>query len=114
MKLQQAFVSETGESYGNFKIIGYSAPGTNSATTNFTYSDQGQYTNNTATLNTSAKETWRATANLKLNDCNSGSYWKISVAKASNGSAADAVVFTADISGTGCEELTPSYKKIGK
>ncbi|SHL87837.1 prepilin-type N-terminal cleavage/methylation domain-containing protein [Fibrobacter sp. UWOV1] len=114
VKLQQAFVSETGENYGNFKIIGYSAPGKNSATTNFTYSDQGQYTNNTATLNTSAKETWRATANLKLNDCNSGSYWKISVAKASNGSAADAVVFTADINGTGCEELTPSYKKIGK
>lgn len=107
-------MSETGENYGNFKIIDYSAPGVNSATTNFTYSDEADYTNNTATLTTDGEETWRATANLKLNDCESGSYWNISVAKAATGSAADAVVFTANISGDGCEELTPSYKKIGR
>ena len=36
VKLQQAFVSETGMDFGNFAIIGYAAPGKNGVTTNFT------------------------------------------------------------------------------
>ncbi|SHL62345.1 hypothetical protein [Fibrobacter sp. UWH4] len=115
MKLQQAFVSETGSQYGNFTIIGYSAPGKNSATTNFTYTNPGTYTNNTAALSGSAAAAWTATPNVKLNDCasGSGSHWDVKVMKASSGSAADAVEFSASVTGSGCEELTPSFSKIG-
>ena len=115
MKLQQAFVSETGSQYGNFTIIGYSAPGKNSATTNFTYTNPGTYTSNTAALPSSATAAWTATPNVKLNDCasGSGSHWDVKVMKAGTGSAADAVEFSASVTGSGCEELTPSFSKIG-
>ena len=116
MKLQQAFISETGTDYGNFKIIGYSAPGVNSATTNFTYTNPGSYgTTNTAALPNSATAVWTATPNVKLNDCasGSGSHWDVKLMKATSGSSADAVQFSASVTGTGCEELTPSFSKIG-
>lgn len=117
MKLQQAFVSETGSQFGNFTVIGYSAPGKNSATTNFTYSmgDQTSFTNNTAALPGTASAAWRATPNVKLNDCESGSgsHWNVLLKKATAGSAADAVEFSATVTGTGCLELTPSFTKIG-
>jgi hypothetical protein len=123
VKLQQAFISETGSDYGNFKIIGYSAPGDkvsggskfDSKTTNFTYTDEGEYsTANTAALG-SKTATWTAKNNVKLNDCAaSTSSWTVSITKATDGAAAaDAAVFNSEVDGDGCEELTPSFSKIG-
>ena len=114
MKLQQAFISETGEYYGNFKIIGYSAPGQDSKTTNFEYTNPGSYQENTLALPSSAEDAWVASSRIKLNDCALGGEWKVQVEKANQGSAADAVKFTAVIDGDNCEELTPSFTKIGK
>jgi len=123
VKLQQAFISETGSDYGNFKIIGYSAPGDkvsggdkfDSKTTNFTYTDEGDYSEaNTAALGNKTA-TWTAKNNVKLNDCAaSTSSWTVSITKATDGAAAaDAAVFTSEVAGDGCEELTPSFSKIG-
>ena len=111
VKLQQAFVSETGTDYGSFKLIGYSAPGTNSQTTNFTYTDEAGA--GTHALPTSAEDAWKATSRVQLNDCTTGGTWTVTIAKANGGNAADAAVFDASVSGTGCEELTPSFNKIG-
>lgn len=54
MKLQQAYISEA-VAIGNWQIIGYKGPGesktiTSSATTNFTYQDNGSYTDSKAKL----------------------------------------------------------------
>ena len=124
VKLQQAYVSETGLNYGNFGIIGYSAPGqvttagSNEAsavsqTTNFEYKDtKSGYANGTATLG-SKETTWTAESRVALNDCVTGSQWTISVEAAS--AAADAVKFTAELSDvSNCQALTPSFDKIGK
>ena len=117
-------MSETGLNYGNFGIIGYTAPGNIttagsneksavSQTTNFEYSDaKDGYVNGTADLG-SAEQTWTAKARVALNDCKVDSEWKISVEKAT--AAADAVKFTAELGDvTNCQALTPSFDKIGK
>lgn len=112
MKLQQAFISEDGAHYGSFKLIGYSAPGVNSATTNFTYDDAAGA--GTHSLPTDAADAWTATSNVKLNDCEVGGVWAVTIKAASSGSsAADAAEFGATVTGDNCEELTPSYTKIG-
>ena len=116
VKLQQAFVSETGMDFGNFAIIGYAAPGQNGVTTNFTYTDQGTYSGNTntATLTTEPAAAWQAQANVKLNDCDKKK-WYVKVSKAASGNAADAVAFTASLEdATNCAQLTPTFDKIGK
>ena len=118
-------MSETGLNYGNFGIIGYTAPGnittagTNSTsavsqTTNFEYSDtKSGYVNGTADLPSSAQKTWTAKARVALNDCAVNSEWTISVEKAKQ--AADAVKFTSEIGDiNNCQALTPSFDKIGK
>lgn len=118
-------MSETGLNYGNFGIIGYTAPGlvktegTNSAsavseTTNFQYKDtKTGYTNGTAALTSSDETTWTAVSRVALNDCAVGKEWRIAVKAAS--SAADAVQFTSSLSDEAhCQALTPSFNKIGK
>ncbi|WP_295040245.1 hypothetical protein [uncultured Fibrobacter sp.] len=125
MKLQQAYVSETGLNYGNFGIIGYTAPGnvttagSNTAsavsqTTNFEYSDtKTGYVNGTAALPAADQITWTAKARVALNDCAVNSEWRVAVKKAT--AAADAVTFTSSLSDVNnCQALTPSFDKVGK
>lgn len=125
MKLQQAYVSESGLNYGNFGIIGYTAPGlvttegSNTAsavsqTTNFQYSDtKFGYSSGTAALPNDNQITWTAKVRITLNDCAVNSEWRVAVKKAS--SAADAVEFTSSLSDAAkCQSLTPSFDKIGK
>ena len=104
-------MSETGTDYGSFKLIGYIAPGTNIQTTNFTYPDEAGA--GTHALLQSAADAWKATSRVQLNDCSAGGTWTVTIAKANGGNAADAAVFDASVDGTGCEELTPSFNKIG-
>ena len=116
VKLQQAFVSESGINFGNFAIIGYAAPGQAGATTNFTYTDEGSYSGltNTATLTSTPADAWQAQANVKLNDCDKKK-WYVKVSKAASGNAADAVAFSASLEdATNCLQLTPTFDTIGK
>lgn len=118
-------MSETGTDFGNFGIIGYTAPGnittagSNTAsavsqTTNFEYSDtKTGYANGTADLPATDQITWTAKARVALNDCAVGSEWRVAVKKAS--AAADAVTFSSSLSDvSNCQALTPNFDKIGK
>lgn len=122
MKLQQAYISEA-VAVGNWIIIGYSGPGTananklGSSATNFTYSDDGEYSAaNTAELGSSAIIGWSATNKAQLNDCPAAKNWTVSVKSASSGTAGEAA-FTAAIASAnsaGCTPLTPNFDKIGQ
>lgn len=127
IKLQDAYVSER-NAVGSWKAIGYVAPGatkagTSGATTNFTYtegnatSEKGSLTAGTESLG----KTWGASNNVALNDCKAqathattSDHWTIELKNTSNGNS---ITYTADINGDDaddCEQLTPSYKLIGK
>ena len=120
--MQQAYISEA-VAVGNWIIIGYSGPGTadadklGSSATNFTYSDDGEYTDaNTAALGTTAITGWSASNKANLNDCTAGKNWTVSVKSASSGTAGEAA-FTAAIASAnsaGCTPLTPNFDKIGQ
>ncbi len=115
MKLQEAYFSETNH-VGNWAIIGYTAPGNpktsgvGGLTTNFDYSQQGSYENNTISTDPSGEEVWRSTARVVLNDCGTDDYWYV---EASVSSAK--VSFNANLSDEeNCLTLTPTFKNIGK
>ena len=123
MKLQNAYISEKGDSVGNWYKIGYNGPGewTTSATavstakgaatksTNFTYTDGLA----PAQL-TGLEETVALTiANIaKLNDCVNGDNWTVSIEAGASGTAAGEAVYTSEIKGTGCDALTPNFAAI--
>ena len=68
VKMQQAYISEA-MAIGNWIIIGYKAPGTGNATTNFKYDgfkDGGDKNTNALTTKTVG---WKAGNKAKLNDC---------------------------------------------
>ena len=111
VKMQQAYVSEA-VAVGGWTIIGYKAPA-DGKTTNFTYTEGTGVTGaNTITIPSTLTTTWEAANNTKLNDCVANKNWTVGVA-AATGSAGD-VAFTSDVTGTGCPELTPNFKTIGK
>lgn len=100
MKLQEAYASEQ-DKIGSWTEIGYKSPAGKSesaSTTNFTYAPGA------------ANGTWTATSIVGLNDCAKGGVWSITAAYAST---TGNVTSTPAISGTGCEKLTPNFKKIG-
>ncbi len=119
VKLQNAFVSEKGDSVGNWYLIGYNGPGewsVNASTvtsasgastqsTNFTYTD-----NLAPTTIPSEKKVALTIRNLaKLNDCAIGDNWTLSLG---SGSSAGEVTYAPNIVGAGCDPLTPSFKQI--
>jgi prepilin-type N-terminal cleavage/methylation domain-containing protein len=112
VKLQEAYASES-NAMGGFKLIGYQAPGSSTATggttTNFTYT--GAITANSATTTTTANA-WKAQARVALNDCPKDATWSIQTAIAA---ATGVVSFTASLGNPGsCSTLTPNFTKIGK
>ena len=113
IKLQDAFASEANK-VGTWKSIGYVAPGASAAgssgqTTNFSYSGALTADGDITSTTPSNQEGWLADNRVALNDCTIGNGdWKISVSAATNGNS-----LTYDAS-TNCEELTPSFTKIGK
>lgn len=122
VKLQDAFVSETGAYYGSWNIIGYTAPGqtvkgtattATGSTNNFTYVQAGSYdeTKETAALSNSAAKVWTATSIGKLNDCPDKNEWSVSILQ--GGSASGSVKYTADVGDGACRSLTPTFDKIG-
>lgn len=113
VKMQQAYISEA-MAIGNWTIIGYKAPGTGNATTNFTYDGfmTGGEVGNTNALATSTVG-WKAANNANLNDCKGAGTtfnWTVTV----SGTAGDSEgTFKAEVPGVGCKELTPTFETIG-
>jgi len=113
IKLQDAYVSESNK-LGTWTLIGYVAPGASSAsdnspsTTNFTY--YGSVADATdISSGTDEADAWVAANIPALNDCAAGTgKWSIEIKGNANGNS---VSYDAD---TNCEQLTPSFKKIGK
>ncbi len=103
VKLQDAYISETSDSIGNWKAIGYQM--NNSSV--FTYSGA----ENTVLLTAGMENAWVATSNVALNDCAKGKKWTLNViANATTGGSA---VYTAVIEDeSNCRQLTPSFEKL--
>ena len=117
VKLQDAYVAESGIYVGNWTTIGYNMPGSN----NFTY-EQGETTAQTTALaGLQAQTGWTATNNAKLNDCAASSVWQITIAEANKANASkgspiayDATTPAAGDNAGDCAALTPNFTKIGK
>ena len=114
VKLQQAYISEAGAVLGNYKVIGYSTPGEGNITTKFKYTEAPRTgdKNTVALTTTDIDNAWQAKSRVKLNDCDIGKIWSVSV-KASDQNAGEEE-FTAKVPSDECEALTPSFTKIGK
>ena len=85
MKLQDAYVAETGTTVGDWSKIGYNMPASN----NFTY-EEDALKGGSALLTelSNGKIGWKTKNNAKLNDCVAGSYWTITLAEATAASTA--------------------------
>ena len=107
--MQDAYVSEAGEYYGSWKVIGY----TMSSTTNFKFEEQNEpETDGTAKLD-AATITWQASNVAALNDCEKDGLWHLTVA--SNTGSGTRVEYGANVSGGAagyCAILTPSFGKL--
>ena len=120
MKLQNAYIAETGDQLGNWFLIGYKGPGDvttkgskttaeTSESTNFIYT--GAFEGSVA-LKTGGVG-WKAANKAKLNDCDAATAdepnWSITVGE---GSAAGEATYTPTVASADCEVLTPSFKAI--
>ncbi len=123
MKLQNAYISEKGDQVGNWYLIGYNGPGdwvTSASTktseagaqtksTNFTYTDGLA----PKALSGLSETTALTIANVaKLNDCDKGDNWTVSIAAGAEGTAAGEAVYKSTVAGTGCTALTPNFEAI--
>ena len=104
IKLQDAYVSETGVYYGDWKLIGYKMDNSS----NFKYSgaiDEGTK----VSITQETEGAWKAEAQATLNDCKSG-VWQLNIEK--NSTSGGSVNYTAALTGgeTGdCMPLTPNF-----
>ena len=118
VKLQDAFVAETGAYYGSWNKIGYiigsgeacvAAGGCTRETSNFTFSEEKSgYVNGTAAMG-SSQATWAAQNKLKLNDCTSAKNWQLKLEQASSSTQGE---YTWEAVNT-CSELTPNFGNLG-
>ena len=119
MKLQNAYIAETGDQLGNWFLIGYKGPGDVttagskttaevSASTNFIYT--GEFDGSVALSDGGVG--WKAANKAKLNDCDGDGTdfnWTITIAQ---GSAAGEATYTPAVPDANCEVLTPSFAAI--
>ena len=114
VKLQDAYVAESGTKVGNWTMIGYNMP--NSQNFNFA----GAITAETTALAGLGKtEGWAASNLAKLNDCPTGKNWIISIQEATATDAAKGspIKYTAEFDATNknnCKNLTPNFESIGQ
>ena len=121
--MQNAYISEKGDSVGTWYLIGYNGPGdwTVNATTkqreagaqtkstNFQYDDY-QAPNKLSDLTDS--KAFGVTNINKLNDCAPAENWTIEISKGDANSAAGEAQYKAKVSGAGCDALTPNFSAI--
>lgn len=98
--------------YGPWNLIGYTAPGNNGTTANFTYSGA---TVDESGVTAAVTGAWKANNIATLNDCtpgtNGSANWTVStVAIGSDGQDS----YEAAVANTACKALTPTFDKIGK
>ena len=119
IKLQNAYIAETGDMLGNWFLIGYKGPGNVktagsktaaevSESTNFVYT--GEITSSVALATGGIG--WKAANKAKLNDCagNGTTYnWTMTVGA---GTSAGEATYTPGVTDANCEVLTPSFKSI--
>ena len=112
MKLQDAFVSESGTNYGSWKMIGYTMKTNNNV---FTYdSVSTSYTGGTAVLG-NATAVWKATPKANLNECSTSNFWQLKIKKAT-GTGNNGAEYEAQVSGGAggnCDVLAPGFGKLG-
>lgn len=107
VKLQDAYVAETGINVGDWKAIGYNMA--NSPSFNYAEPASG-FTDHTVALSAGMEEAWKATAVAALNDCAASSVWSIDVAQ--NGSTGGSAVYHVNISSDDCQTLTPNFTRL--
>ena len=108
VKLQDAFVSETGTTWGSWKYIGYKMETTNNV---FKYEEENAPSAGTAELG-DLTAAWKAMPKANLNDCTSAAgYWELKIQKttATGGNGAQ---YKAHVKGDDCNVLTPGYGKL--
>ncbi len=110
VKLQDAFVSESGTTVGNWTKIGYTMA--NSAS--FNYTQGGLSAGTTALEGLDATSGWVATAIAKLNDCKAQATWTINVKENKSGAGAGGpVLYQAAYSDEpNCSPLTPNFQRL--
>ena len=114
VKLQDAYVAESGVYVGNWTMIGYNMP----ESSNFTFA--GAISSETTALAGLGKtEGWAASNKAKLNDCPTGKNWTVSVQEATSADASKGspIKYTAEFDATNktkCETLTPNFTNVGK
>ena len=107
MKLQDAFVSESGTYYGSWKMIGYEMNTTNNV---FTYTEETLSDANTAAITSTAAAVWKAEPKASLNNCAAGTgYWELKIKTAQTGNGAG---YKAHVKGADCNVLAPGYGKL--
>lgn len=113
IKLQDAYISETGTGIGDWKLIGYKM----NSTSNFKYyegtTENGE-TNGTSVLLSAGKaDAWKATNTGALNDCVANSIWRLDVkANTTSGGSATYKAGVTGSTGGDCAVLTPSFEKF--
>ena len=111
VKLQQAYFSESNV-YGGWTLIGYTAPGTDGKTTNFTFTPAAGLAAN-GTTSAATQGAWQAANNVKLNDCGPAVHWQVNLEKVDDSQEGYEAVMAADTDGA-CQSLTPTFTNIGK
>ncbi len=109
VKLQDAYVSEKGDTLGTWGGIGYRMQ--NSAS--FTYDSVLAVKTE---LKSEAADVWKATSNVKLNDCAKGNVWSLSAKSASKDASGATVAYTAKVNNAetdnDCSILTPQFYNL--
>lgn len=93
-------------------MIGYTAPGNNGVTTNFTFTPSEGLAKNTTTQG-DITGAWQAANNVKLNDCNNGVHWQVNLKAVANEKEGYEAKMASDTDGA-CLALTPTFTNIGQ
>ena len=114
IKLQDAYISESGTGIGNWKMIGYVM----NSSSNFKYMENGkEYSAAPAAasveLSSGKEKGWQAEAKAALNECAINSQWQLDVSQ--NGTTGGSAVYSASVTkgkSGGCYLLAPSFEKL--
>ena len=104
VKLQDAYIAETGTGIGGWDKIGYNMP----PSSNFDYS--GFKGNSSVELTAGQTDAWDASNKGALNDCTAGKNWQINVT--GNTAKGGSATYVLPRPAAGCEVLTPNFCKI--
>ena len=113
IKLQDAYISETGTGIGDWKLIGYKM----ASNSNFKYyegsKEGGEDDGSSVLLSAGKEDAWKAMNTGALNDCIANSTWRLDiVANTSSGGSATYHAGVTGAKGGDCAVLTPNFDKF--